>query len=172
MSVIKFQTRDENGHLLTKAERIAAYEKMEADIQEAIRYSGFRAQGRPKHDLTNRRFGALTAIRFLPPATTNSAGKPRSRRGYRWECRCDCGNIHVTDAYILLGGECCSCGCQWKERIGKKNSCYLTFNGERRSIKGWAEKLGISPNALSTRIKKKWSVERALTQPVRRRRKF
>lgn len=44
----------------------------------------------------------------------------------------------------------------------------ITFNGETRSMSEWAEHLGIDYYTLSTRINTlKWSIERALTQPVR-----
>lgn len=59
-------------------------------------------------DLTGQRFGRLVAVKALPPAT--------GRRNYRWECRCDCGNIHVVAGGSLTSGRTKSCGCT----IGKR----------------------------------------------------
>lgn len=53
-------------------------------------------------DITNQRFGNLVAI------------KPTEERRHGsvvWECKCDCGNTHLTTAELLLGGNCKSCGC-------------------------------------------------------------
>ena len=40
---------------------------------------------------------------------------------------------------------------------------YLVFNGERKTITQWAEHLGIKPNTLLYRIRRHWSLEKALT---------
>jgi hypothetical protein len=39
----------------------------------------------------------------------------------------------------------------------------LTFNGQTKSITEWANELGISQSALSQRLSRGWSVERALS---------
>lgn len=61
--------------------------------------------------------------------------------------------------------------CRWatrKEQGNNRNTCvYLTYNNEKMSITRWAEKLGISEVTLQTRIKKGWSVNDALSIPVR-----
>ncbi len=57
-------------------------------------------------DLTNRRFGMLTALRRV------------ENRGNLvcWECVCDCGNHKIVTAHNLYGGHTKSCGCLQKSR--------------------------------------------------------
>lgn len=42
----------------------------------------------------------------------------------------------------------------------------ITYKNETHSIYAWARKLGINPKTLGERIRRGWSVERALTQAV------
>lgn len=44
----------------------------------------------------------------------------------------------------------------------------LTFNGETRSITGWARKLGINHASLCERLASGWPIEKALTKPGRK----
>lgn len=53
-------------------------------------------------DLTNRRFGKLTAI---------EATDERKHGSVVWKCQCDCGNTHTVTAEVLLAGKSQSCGC-------------------------------------------------------------
>lgn len=58
-------------------------------------------RGPVAEDLTGRRFGKLVAVKKL-----------ESKNGRtRWECRCDCGNMHISTAHSLKAGKCTSCGC-------------------------------------------------------------
>lgn len=61
-----------------------------------------------KLDLTNKKFGLLTAIEPIPE---------RKHGGLVWKCQCDCGNIIYVTASHLNRGETQSCGCT----RGKKN---------------------------------------------------
>lgn len=46
-------------------------------------------------------------------------------------------------------------------------SVFITFNGVTRNIVQWADHLGMVPNTLQNRLRRRgWSVERALTEPV------
>ncbi len=61
--------------------------------------------------------------------------------------------------------------CRWatlmEQSRNKRTNKLLTHQGETHCISEWAEKLGMKPVTLQTRIHKYgWSVERALTQPV------
>lgn len=56
-------------------------------------------------------------------------------RKVRWRCQCECGEVHVTTASLLLRGDTASCGCLRKEsaaRQGASKAIDLTgqsFNG-------------------------------------------
>lgn len=64
-----------------------------------------------KHeDLTGKKFGMLTPIRYLG--------------GSKWECKCDCGNTTITLAGRLKRGNTTSCGC-------KKSIDYNSFIGKK-----------------------------------------
>lgn len=51
----------------------------------------------PKVDLTGKRFGKLTVIKYI--------------KGGKWECQCDCGNTCIVDTRNLNSGHTRSCGC-------------------------------------------------------------
>jgi hypothetical protein len=53
-------------------------------------------------DLTNQKFGKLTALERLP--------HDGSRYGARWKCLCDCGNEVIVPATVLKNRQR-SCGC-------------------------------------------------------------
>lgn len=64
--------------------------------------------------------------------------------------------------------------CKWSTRKEQCNNTRrnhsLTFKGETLNICQWAEKLGMTYQSLSDRINKHhWAIERALTQPIRKR---
>lgn len=48
-------------------------------------------------DITGLRFGRLVAIEHL--------GKQH------WKCKCDCGNITISNSYLMRNGKAKSCGC-------------------------------------------------------------
>lgn len=63
-------------------------------------------------DLTNKRFGALVAIK-----TTS-----RNKRGERiWMCKCDCGKTTYVIAGSLASGNTKSCGCVGSRKIRQRN---------------------------------------------------
>lgn len=68
-------------------------------------------------DLTNQRFGKLTALYRLEKQRGSS---------YLWHCRCDCGNEIDTSANALLSGNCRSCGCN---RIAAAQNTVKTVGG-------------------------------------------
>ena len=66
--------------------------------------------------------------------------------------------------------------CRWvPQKVNQRNrssNTLLTHEGQTLPLTTWAEKLGINPETLSTRLGKLgWPVERALTQPLRGRNK-
>ena len=63
-----------------------------------------------KTDITNQRFGHLTAIR--PTADHDAAGS------IVWECKCDCGNTVFYAVNRLTQGRTLSCGCLYRDTRG------------------------------------------------------
>lgn len=61
-------------------------------------------------DITGKRFGMLTAIKYLQKGV--------------WECRCDCGNITTVNGYDLRNNRVISCGCA---KISKKENELIAF---------------------------------------------
>ena len=57
-------------------------------------------------DLTNQKFGFLTAIEKAPS---------KNKKTY-WKCRCDCGNETIVQTSHLRNGSICSCGCRSNQR--------------------------------------------------------
>lgn len=66
--------------------------------------------------------------------------------------------------------------CEWVTQSrncrNRNNSGFLTFNGQRKSAMDWAEEVGISSKNITRRIVWGWSVERALTEPVKKRKAY
>lgn len=48
----------------------------------------------------------------------------------------------------------------------KRNNVFLEMNGTRHSVCDWGRLLGIRSSTIMARLKHKWDVERALTEPV------
>ncbi len=57
-------------------------------------------------DLTNKRFGRLTVIKYV---------ETDKNRKKLWLCRCDCGNKKIVPTTYLTSGDTTSCGCYRKE---------------------------------------------------------
>lgn len=70
---------------------------------------------KPIKDITGRKFGYLTAIRYV---------KTYNKRAF-WECQCICGRVAIVRSNNLLTGTTKSCGCLLKERV--------TTHGKSRS---------------------------------------
>lgn len=64
--------------------------------------------------------------------------------------------------------------CQWstdkQQSRNRSNNRMLTFGGETMCVASWAERIGIRPSHLHSRLTLGWSIEKTLTQPVRQRR--
>lgn len=58
-------------------------------------------------DLTNKKFGMLTALELVDDPRKTS----KNRSNY-WRCICECGKEHVANASCLISGSIRSCGCK------------------------------------------------------------
>jgi hypothetical protein len=72
---------------------------------------------------------------------------------------------------IDANGGYCKENCRWADDVrqanNKRNNRVLDFNGEKRTIAEWAEKLGVEWSIIRNRLDNYgWSVERALTTPI------
>jgi hypothetical protein len=54
----------------------------------------------------------------------------------------------------------------------RRNNHLLTHEGRTQTLAEWAEDMGIKPVTLCQRLRKGWSVEEALTVPVKRRKPY
>ena len=68
-------------------------------INEGTKSCG-HLRGKKKEDLTNKKFGKLTALKSIK----------KNNRIY-WECKCDCGGTTIVKASHLKEGKIQSCGC-------------------------------------------------------------
>lgn len=62
-------------------------------------------------DITNHKYGRLTAIRYL---------ESRNKNAY-WLFKCDCGNEKVTSTHSVRSGNTLSCGCIHREQLVERN---------------------------------------------------
>jgi hypothetical protein len=66
-------------------------------------------KGKPRFDLTGKRFKRLVVIELAPRR------KGVKRALARWRCKCDCGRDHTASGRDLRCGEVKSCGCLRRE---------------------------------------------------------
>ena len=82
-------------------------------------------------------------------------------------------NENLTIDRINVNGNYCPSNCRWADAITQHNNTrsnhFLTFRGETLTISQWSARYGINKNTLWSRIGKYgWSVERALTEEVKK----
>lgn len=58
--------------------------------------------------------------------------------------------------------------CKWatpgEQARNRRSNIYITFEGETLTLSDWADRVGITHQAMKKRLRK-WSVERAITAP-------
>lgn len=74
----------------------------------------------------------------------------------------------LTIERIDVNGNYCPENCKWatmkEQENNKRNNTVLEYNGEKRTVSEWADKLQVSKETLYSRLKSGWSVERVLTE--------
>ena len=66
--------------------------------------------------------------------------------------------------------------CRWitmkEQNSNRRSNKWIEYNGERHTVTQWSEILGGNRNLVSRRLKCGWSVEKALTTPIRKHKKY
>lgn len=72
---------------------------------------------------------------------------------------------------IDYNGNYCPENCRWattkEQNLNTRKNRFITFNNETHTLKEWAEICHLSYRALQHRLDRKWSIERALTTPLK-----
>lgn len=62
--------------------------------------------------------------------------------------------------------------CAWRTRReqcnNRRSNYWITFNGETKTLEQWSREVKLHSSSISRRIKRGWSVERAMTEPMRK----
>lgn len=84
-------------------------------------------------DLTNQRFGRLTAA--WPVGCIRRCGKSHGSRVY-WLCFCECGKFKYVESSNLTGGKIRSCGCWRREHVRLWNAVSKRRHGHASRLIG------------------------------------
>lgn len=79
-------------------------------------------------DITNQRFGKLTAIKRVEDYIS-----PKGYAVQQWIFKCDCGKEIVRKKNLVVRGECCSCGCEKSKRMTELNKHTKVKHGKRNT---------------------------------------
>jgi hypothetical protein len=83
-------------------------------------------------------------------------------------------NMGLSIDRINVNGNYCPQNCRWAmidtQSNNKRSNKYLELNGERHSIAEWAKILGGSTSLIHARLRKGWSIEKAISTPVHKKR--
>lgn len=93
-------------------------------------------------DITGMVFGKITVKKLH---------ETDNKRATFWECKCECGKVLVARSADLTGHKIKSCGCEPKK---SPTQTYVTIDGETRTLREWANTLGLSTGGLMRRLDK------------------
>ena len=110
----------------------------------------------PCIDLHGQRFGRLLVV-------GRCTGKAWCTH---WLCRCDCGRTCPVAGSHLRRGRTRSCGCLRVEIMAQNMSRILVHQGRALSLVEWCRRLRLTPQTVSSRLRRGWTLERALRTPV------
>lgn len=103
-------------------------------------------------DITNKRFGRLTAIKRVDDYVS-----PSGVHAERWECACDCGKRKIILKSSLFNGTSTSCGCYRVETKTKSLLCEIKGNTATIKCPNGKEFL-IDTSDLDFVIKYRWHI--------------
>ncbi len=112
---------------MSDASKMLSADDVRAMLREACEKATGEGRGGVNHnfiDLSNCRFGRLTAIDF-----ERRSGKLGGRERIFWHCKCDCGEEAFICAEVLRRGDAHSCGCLQRELAAVN----MTTHGARRT---------------------------------------
>lgn len=73
---------------------------------------------------------------------------------------------------IDVNGNYCPENCRWVDVQTQMNNTrrnnFITFNGETHTLAEWSRLTGINYMSLKTRLQRGWSIEKALTEPIKK----
>lgn len=84
--------------------------------------------------------------------------------GTKWRCLCDCGIYKIVTTTNLRSGDVRSCGCKQglKSEYDPNMQVCVEYQGRKITLRQLAEETGIKYMTLYMRLRRGWSVERAI----------
>lgn len=139
-----------------------------------------------KGERTTPEYRAWKAMRGRCNSKSNRAFACYGGRGIRVCARWDCYEMFLEDMgrrpssghsldRIDVNGNYCPNNCRWatmgQQQNNRTNNRTLSLRGETRTLMEWSGLLGLKRQTIQSRLMRGWSVERALTAPLRALRK-
>ncbi len=128
LTILDIEQRNSRKYCLCKCGNCSNEKWIRADSLKRIKACGCMQSDTQfkQNDLTNKKFGRLTAIK-------NTGKKTRSGH-YIWLCKCTCGNEIKTAENNLTAGRTKSCGCLKKEAEIRNAKIALRVHQEKNIV--------------------------------------